>query len=125
MYISFSKTEARAIISLVLDMIAVDGKVHENEDWLGTQLMIKFSMTDSDMEIAKHMKPDEVASIISGLPWEKRKLISYILASIAAIDGYVDKMESSTYFFISHRCNLITSEIDFNVAMMAVKDFLS
>lgn len=124
MYVSFTKSEARAIMSVVIDMIAVDGKVHKNEEWLGTQLMNKFGMSDSDMNLAKNMQPGEVVPVISGMPWEKRKLVSYILASIAAIDGYVDQNESATYYFISHHCNLITSEIDTDVAMKAVKDFL-
>lgn len=124
MYISFTKSEARAIMSVVIDMIAVDGKVHKNEEWLGTQLMNKLGMSDSDMNIAKNMQPGEVVPVISGMSWDKRKLVSYILAAIAAIDGYVDQNESATYYFISHHCNLITSEIDTDVAMKAVKEFL-
>ncbi len=70
------------------------------------------------------MQPEEVVPVISAMSCEKRKLVSYILATAAAIDGYVDQNESATYYFISQHCNLITSEIDNDAAMKAVKDFL-
>lgn len=124
MYISFTNSEARAIMSVVIDMVCVDGKIHKNEEWLVNQLCKKFGFGNSDIKLAQNMQPGEVVPVISGMSWEKRKLVSYILATAAAIDGYVDQNESATYYFISQHCNLITSEIDNDVAMKAVKDFL-
>ena len=124
MYISFTNSEARAMRSVVIDMVCVDGKIHKNEEWLVNQLCKKFGFGNSDIKLAQNMQPGEVVPVISAMSWEKRKLVSYILATAAAIDGYVDQNESATYYFISQHCNLITSEIDNDVAMKAVKDFL-
>lgn len=124
MSINFTKPETLAIMSVVIDMTRVDGQIHPNEAWIVVQLSKKFSLGNTDIIKAQNIQPAEVASIISAMSWEKKELVSYILASTAAIDGFVDQNESSMYYYISQNCNLITSEIDYDAALKAVQDFI-
>lgn len=124
MNIHFSKTEAKAIISLVIDIAQSDNKIHPNEAMLVEKLCDKFSLSQADLIAAKSLQPDDVVGIISAMPWDKRKLVSYILYVAAGIDGYVHENESANYYFISNYCGLVTSEMSFDTAMATVNDFL-
>lgn len=104
----FSLEEKRAILSLIMDMVTVDRKIHDDEIWMLQQVCKKFQLDPHDYSIAERLTPTQVAPIVKGMSLEKRKLTGYLLAATAAVDGDFADAEDSLYTMLASQCNLET-----------------
>lgn len=119
----FILKEKLAMISMLIDMVTVDGYYDKNEQWLFDRVIVKLGLGSSDLNMAKTMCPDEVSSIITNMPYDKRKFVAYLLATSIAIDDNVDPCESTLYTLLASSCNLPIG-FTYREALTAINNFL-
>jgi len=113
----FTKEEATAIISAVIDTVLVDYQLDQYEQLYVTRLANKFNLSDQDIRSAQLLTPDQVSAVLSKMTYEKRKLTTCFLDCAATADGIVRRAESAILRMMINRCNL--PELDDNHIDMA------
>ena len=115
----FTKEEATAIISAVIDTVCVDGQLDQYEKLYVARLAKKFNLSEQDIRSAQLLTPDQVSAVLSKMTYEKRKLTTCFLNCAATADGIVRRVESTILRMMINRCNL--PELGDNHMDMAIR----
>ena len=106
----FSRQEGMAVISVLADMATADDLTMD-EAQLGSVISEKLGLNNQrDLETIRDLSPEQVIPVISGMSYEKRKLVTCMMLMMALQDGRVSSDEKMLYPEIASRCNLVIGE---------------
>lgn len=121
----FSKDEAMAIISIVIDVVLVDGRVDPGEDQYVGVLANKFGLSKQDILTAQGLAPNQVAPVLSRMSYEKRKWATTFLMGATMADGFTSRQECQIASMIMDNCNLVDWDYDPKKIGEALKQWLN
>lgn len=113
MYPCFSRDEALAVISVVIDIALADNRLDAKEDQFVGVLATKMGLSKQDVRSAQMLQPDDVAPTLSRMTYDKRKLVTFMLLATTAVDGFSSRTELAAVMIICANCNLVNpTELD-------------
>lgn len=107
MYPCFSKEEALAVISVVIDIALADNRLDPNEDQFVGVLATKMGLSKLEVRYAQKLQPNVVAPTLSRMTYDKRKLVTFMLLATSAVDGFSSRTELAAVMMICANCNLV------------------
>lgn len=107
MYPCFSKEEALAVISVVIDIALADNRLDPNEDQFVGVLATKMGLSKLEVRNAQKLQPNVVAPTLSRMTYDKRKLVTFMLLATSAVDGFSSRTELAAVMMICANCNLV------------------
>lgn len=117
----FSKDEAMAIISIVIDVVLVDGRVDPGEDQYVGVLANKFGLSKQDVLTAQGLAANQVAPVLSRMSYEKRKWATTFLMGATMADGFTSRQECQIASMIMDNCNLVRLGLRFQKDRRSIK----
>lgn len=102
----FDLAEKLALIKAVDEVIYVDGKIDTEEMDFMTQLMEALKFDRIIVEEARKLSAKECLSILKGMTYEKKQMLSELLNEMASVDGEFNKDEYRLIFNILHEVGI-------------------
>jgi len=102
----FNLAEKLALVKAVDEVIYVDGKVDTEEMDFMTQLMDTLKFDRMLVEEARKITAKECLSILKGMTYEKKQMLSELLNEMANVDGEFNKDEYRLVFNILHEVGI-------------------
>ena len=106
-YPIFSKDEARAILSLVIDMVVVDSDVDIQEQLYVSIVAHRFGLGELDIRIAQTLSPQFVANAVGSMSYEKRKIASCLVFIASIADEKIANAERRLFDMVARNCNFV------------------
>lgn len=106
-YPIFSKDEARAILSLVIDMVVVDSDVDVQEQLYVTIAAHRFGLDELDIRKAQTLSPHFVANTVGSMSYEKRKIASCLVFLASIADAKIANAERRLFDMLARNCNFV------------------
>lgn len=106
-YPIFSKDEARAILSLVIDMVVVDSDVAIQEYQYVTSVANRFGLDELDIREVQTLSPHFVANTVSAMSYEKRKIASCLVFMASITDAKIANAEKILFDILARNCNFV------------------
>ena len=125
MYPSFSKNEAIAILSIVIDVVLVDGHIDSGEVEYVQLIANRLNLTERDIQEAKRLQPADVAPVLRVMSYDKRKVAAGILLASSLADGYAAHSEVAVMSMIIDNCNLPDLDFDPTIIQRVFQDWLN
>lgn len=107
MYPTFTKSEAKAIVSLVIDIAVCDDNFDIKEQRYVLIIANRFGLNESDIQDAQALTPDVVCNTFSNMSIEKRKLGTAIVFTACMVDGQISNAERRLLNYISQNCDFV------------------
>lgn len=114
-----------AIISIVIDVVLVDGRVDPGEDQYVGVLANKFGLSKQDVSTAQSFTPNHVAPVLSHMSYEKRKWATTFLMGATMADGFTSRQECQIASMIMDSCNLVNWDYNPQKLGEAIKQWLN
>ena len=102
----FNLAEKLALVKAVDEVIYIDGKVDTEEMDFMTQLMDTLKFDRMLVEEARKITAKECLSILKGMTYEKKQMLSELLNEMANADGEFNKDEYRLIFNILHEVGI-------------------
>jgi uncharacterized tellurite resistance protein B-like protein len=102
----FNLAEKLALVKAVDEVIYIDGKVDTEEMDFMTQLMDTLNFDRILVEEARKITAKECLSILKGMTYEKKQMLSELLNEMANADGEFNKDEYRLIFNILHEVGI-------------------
>ncbi len=102
----FNLAEKLALVKAVDEVIYVDGKVDTEEMDFMTQLMEALKFDRKLVEEARNITAKECLTILKGMTYEKKQMLSELLNEMANVDGEFNKDEYRLIFNILHEVGI-------------------
>jgi uncharacterized tellurite resistance protein B-like protein len=102
----FNLAEKLALVKAVDEVIYIDGKVDTEEMDFMTQLMDTLKFDRILVEEARKITAKECLSILKGMTYEKKQMLSELLNEMANADGEFNKDEYRLIFNILHEVGI-------------------
>lgn len=104
MYPTFTKNEAMSIVSLIIDVAACDSNFHVNEQKYALIVANRLGLSENEIQRAQTLTPQFVSDTLSSMTFEKRKLTTAIVSTVAIVDGQISNAERRILDYIGPNC---------------------